>query len=433
MTIPRRLLSPYEVRPWCQLGIGDTRTPTGQARWDVSRWDDPAALWASTEPTWLDVSCESIYASSTAGRVRIIDRFTPGLGELTVRNVDGWADMTGPAVPPASLPMRPGRQVRWGVATATGRYPVFRGYIDQADPLYLPYGLDTVTCTTFDALAEVGRITLDELGAAVGDGETADVRVARILDAAGWPPGPYRRLDGTAGRVQATTLGGSVADLLGLTADSVGGVVFGDVDGRLVFRRRDWQTYPSTDPPDATIGNLEPGDVCPSSWELSWARADVAAVARMRRPDGTGVTVVNADAERMIGPEPFDRTDLITFDDGTLTTLANRALQTRGVDTMPRVTAVTLDAARDPGDGSYVELMATARPETPTRLRCRLRDNDRDVFDGELFVTSVDHTITPTGRWFCRFGLDVAAPFAADAGYWDRARWDRSTWIGVPP
>ena len=38
-------------------------------------------------------------------------------------------------------------------------------------------------------------------------------------------------------------------------ADSVGGACFGDADGNVVFRARDWLFYTSDTPLDGTIGN----------------------------------------------------------------------------------------------------------------------------------------------------------------------------------
>jgi hypothetical protein len=424
----RPLLSRYPVAPWAELGVGDTRVPSGQARWDVARWDTPDASWAGTEPTWLDVSCESIVASSDAGRVRTTERFAPGTADVTLRNVSGWADMSGRPVPPAALPLRPGRQFRYGVDTPTGRHLLYRGYIDEAIPLYQPRGGDVVTANMVDALGEVGRIRLAAADPPVGGGETVTARIHRILDAAQWPA-TYRDVDASAVTLLATGLGAGCADLLSIAADSAGGAVFGDLAGRLAFRPIDWQTYMPDDPPAATIGNVDPADVCPQAWEMSFRRRDVAAVSTMHRVDGTGVTAVgDYDTLVTIGPEPFERSDLETEHDAHLTRMAHRVLVTRGIAAMPRVEAVTLDAANDPGDGSTVELMATARPETPTRLRCRLVESGRLVFDRQMFVTGAAHTITEHGRWACRLTLDVADPFAAAGGRWDRAGWDRTLW-----
>jgi len=427
----RPLLGPVAVFPWAELGIGDTRIPTGQARWNVSRWDIEPARWASTEPTWLDVSCEVNSAESDTGRTRVVERFRPGAADIVLRNLDGWADLEPPPAPPAALAVRPGRQVRYGVDTPTGRHVLFRGYIDEAVPLYVPYGTDVVQCNCIDALGEAGRAALDPLDVAVA-AETVTARIGRILDARSWPPG-YRDLNASTVTLQPSTLGGAVVDLLGQAADSAGGAVFGTLAGAVAYRARDWQVYMPGTPPDATVGNVGPGDICPSTWELSFRRRDVTTVARMGRSADDHVTLEDSAGRAVVGFEPFTRSDLIPVDDQMLTVLAARTLAVRAVSTMPRIEAVTLDAATDPGDGRLVELMATARPETPTRIRCRLRARDgRAVFDVEMFVTGVRHTITDRGRWWCRLTLDPAAPFAAAGGRWDYSGWDRSLWSAAP-
>jgi len=328
--------------------------------------------------------------------------------------------------------MGPGRQFRYGVDTPTGRHVLFRGYVDETVPVYQPYGTDVVQCSCIDALGEAGRAALDPLSAPVGAGETVDVRIGRILDARQWPLN-YRDLMPTSVRLLGADLGGAVVDQLGQAADSGGGAVFGDLAGRVAYRGRDWQTFIPGTPPDATVGNLGGADICPSTWELSFRRRDVTTVARMGRSNDEHITVIDEAGRRVAGFEPFTRSDLLTADDAVLTTLARRVLETRAVATMPRIDAVTLDAATDPGDGRVVELMATVRPETPTRIRCRLRARDgRQVFDVEMLVTGVRHTITDRGRWWCRLTLDPAAPFAAAGGRWDRGGWDRTTWAADP-
>ena len=47
--------------------------------------------------------------------------------------------------------------------------------------------------------------------------------------------------------------------MMGQTAESAGGVVHGDLDGDVVFKDIDWELYDPDDPPDGTIGNVDPG------------------------------------------------------------------------------------------------------------------------------------------------------------------------------
>ena len=425
------MLGDYPAAPWAQIGVGDSRTPIQSGIWDVSHWDTDGDRWSGVEPTWLDRSCEGIAVQSMAGRPRIGDPFDVGTAELTFRNLDGWGDMQAP-IDPAALVLRPGRAIRYGVDTPTGRHILFRGFVDDAIPVYAPYATDVVGLACIDALGEAGRVKVAPVDPPVGAGETASARAARVLDAVGWPTSK-RDINTASTRLVATGLGADALDLLTLAADSCGGAVFGDLAGNVAFRMRDWQTF-VPGPPDATVGNVDAGDVCPQGWELSFRRRETAVVARMGRTVDEVVVVVDEAAMPALGAETYERVDLATMSDGDLYRLALRILRVRGMATMPRVEAVVLDAATDPGDGRVVELMATARPETPTRLRCRLvTKTGRAVFDAEYFVASAEHTITENGRWTCRLGLDLAAPFAAAGGRWDLAGWDRATWTATAP
>lgn len=426
MSTPRLIWSRFgPCTPWCEVGIGNIYGPTGLARWDRARWDAVGSRWSGVEPAWLDVSCDVVDASSDAGRTAVTDRFRPGTAEVTFRNDDGWADLTG-IVDPAALTLRPGRAIRWGVDTPAGRQILYRGFLDELVPMYDPAGNDVTQANAVDALGDVGRAYLAAQTPAWA-GDTVTARLTRLLDAVAWPT-TKRRLDPSSVTLLATGLGARLVDELGVTAESAGGSVFGDLDGNVTYRARDWQAYRPTDPPAATIGNVEVADVCPQAWELSFRRSDATARATIGNTAGTVVVRTDEATRLALGPEPFERVDLLSASSATLTTLAERIIATRNVSTFPRVEAVTLDAAQDPGDGSTIAVMAGARPETATRYRCRLRQRGRVVFDELMLVTSVRHVITGSGQWTCRIGLADAAPFATVAGRWDRARWDRAQW-----
>jgi len=249
------------VRPVVELGIGDSRSFVG-AVWDLSKWDTVPAYWSGTEPSWLDISCDTRTARLEYGRQATTDRFVAGTATIVVDNVTGWADPNTDDVP-GVLSVRPGRPIRVSVEHAVyGRRILFRGFVDGMVPTYTPTGADAVELSCLDALGEVNRAKMQPLSAPVGDGETASARVDRILDAIQWLPRDVRASSET---LLPTDLGGQVADLLGQTADSAGGSVWGDYDGRVAFRGRDWQSYLPDTPPDATIGNVEPGHTIPGT------------------------------------------------------------------------------------------------------------------------------------------------------------------------
>ena len=251
------------ARPIVELGIGDVRAGAGLAVWDTARWDTAGAYWAGTEPTWLDVTCDVYDVRFEYGRRRTTERFVPGQATINVNNASGWADPNA-VDEPGVLSVRPGRPVRISIDHVVfGRVVVWRGFLDALTPTYR-VGTDAAEFACIDALGEVNRAKAVPVDPAVGLDDTATARVHRILDSVGWPTSK-RDVRPSAEPLLATNLGGQVADLLGVTADSAGGAVFGDLDASIAFRGRDWQTFLPGTPPDGTIGNVPgtPGYVIP--------------------------------------------------------------------------------------------------------------------------------------------------------------------------
>lgn len=256
-----RFLFTDRARPIVEIGIGDSRLPSGTSRWDRAHWDRADdAHWAGNDPTWLDHTCDIISADIVGGRLRATDRFDVATCTLLVDNSSGWAD---PAPDPAAvLALRPGRQLRMGIDHETlGRIWRFWGVIDSLNPNYDPVQPDVAQIIAVDMLGDANRTKL--LPTAPAPVENAAARVWRIL--ARVPVLPTRvQLDSTSVQVRSDAMEGQVADLVHQAADSAGGSVFGDPAGMIRFRARDWQTYPPSEPPDATIGNVDPGT--PGYW-----------------------------------------------------------------------------------------------------------------------------------------------------------------------
>lgn len=102
----------------------------------------------------------------------------------------------------------------------------------------------------------------------------------------------------------------------------------------------------------------------------------------------------------------FQRTDLVNVNRDLYGTLANRILQIRGSNSVPRLASVTLDARQGP-PGHTMSLMSRADPTRPSRYRCCLQVGARTVYNQMCFASSVRHTITRS-EWTLRIGLDVA-------------------------
>ena len=425
MTAPHIVTVPG-VEPFVELGVGDSRVPVAQpGRWGQARWDAAETTWAGTEPYWLDVSCDVHAVDSYRGHDRTTDRWNVGTCTVTVSNADGWADPTTAPTDPALLAVRPGRPLRWGMVVDGVRRVLWRGVIDAHGATYAGRLADTdvATLSAIDALGDAGTATVPAVDPPVGANETATARIHRILEAAGVDPA-RRRIDQANTAVVATGLGAQVIDLLAVTAESVGGAVYGDTDGAIVFRRQDWQVWTDTDPPAGTIGNVD-GAVCPSSWEVAFNRADLVTRAIVGSADTVPIVVNDGPAQSLYGYQTGpERVDLVTVDTAMLTRVANRLVRAAGAATMPRIGAVTLDAATST---EARDLAATVDVTGPSRYRVVLERAGRTVFDRLMFATAVAHSWDAAG-WHVRVSLDDAEPWHAAGGRWDQARWDQATW-----
>lgn len=264
------------ARPIVQIGIGYAYVDERSALWDQARWDTPGDVWGGAEPAWRDVACDTFTFRCEYGRQRSTDRFVVGQASVVVWNATGWAD-PNVADEPGTLTMRPGRAIRVGVEHVNlGTRWLFRGFIDALTPVYSPTDTDTVELSCIDALGEVNRAKLLPLPDPMYAGDSVDVRIARLLDAASWPESKTR-LQPTGDTLIATTMGGQLADMLGQAADSGGGNVFGDLDGNVVYRARDWQVFAPGTPPDGTIGNVEHGHTIPGTPQVDGYVPGVAA------------------------------------------------------------------------------------------------------------------------------------------------------------
>lgn len=420
------------VRPVVEIGLGDTRGRVGTAVWDQAQWDTDVYRWGGTEPDWLDITCDVHEMHWSIGRASNCDRFQPSSAEFTIDNRTGQYDGTvnTGVIGDALVKMRPGRRIRAGVVHETlGRVWLWHGYVDATRPGWEPGRHDIVQMSAICALGEAGRTYLERRDNPVGAGELAHERVNRILTAIPWPLS-WRDISLTGVTLTGTEFGRQVADELAMVAESCGGSVWGGPDGHIHFRGRDWQTYTEGTPADATIGNVEAGDVCPSGWVLSSDRNDITTRAIMERPGTTPVVLESPKGVGLYGVETWEATDLFTDDRNDREMLADRILRIRGWRSTPRVESCELDAATSDG---ALDLMTTADPFRPSRYRCRLRLPRGSVFDRQSFVTGVEHHMSRS-QWRATLRLDTSRPFGIpeNVARWDSSNWDQHEWAVAP-
>lgn len=319
-----------------------------------------------------------------------------------------------------------GMYMRVGIDhTELGKHWLFRGYIDELVPVYMPERPDALKITGICALGEAGRVEIDNVGTPAES--DAHDRIHQILNRANWPRAMRSVSD------EATPMSrypnGRAVDALTRVAESCGGAVYGDpVTGKLTFRGRDWQTSDGTEP-DAVISNYHGPFprlpvVCPSGWEMAWRRSTTTSRAFFTA-ESTGVTRAwrAVIAERYFGIEDY-HASLLTVSTEALNELAWRHLRLRSVRVFPRVEAVQLDAATA---DECLDLMTTATFTGPSLYRCQLRRNNEFVFNNLYLLTGIRHRITPEA-WTSRFALHRASAYIEEGAKWGRAQWGRGTW-----
>ena len=133
------------LQPFVQLGAFTSGIPIPGSLWDTVTWDAPAAVWEGgqgyIDPPWHDITCDVNAVEINAGRDRSIDRWQVGNATITLNNATGWADVLPPTDDPMAFEVRPGRQIRFGVATGSGTTTPSTPYT----PGYLTPTVGTVT------------------------------------------------------------------------------------------------------------------------------------------------------------------------------------------------------------------------------------------------------------------------------------------------
>jgi hypothetical protein len=145
----------------------------------------------------------------------------------------------------------------------------------------------------------------------------------------------------------------------------------------------------------------------PVFWTAGTTHVPAGAV-KLTMTIGTEVPQLWLDAYGVAhyGRMTFTRTDLINTDRDLFEKLADRILEVRGSNSVPRLEAVTIDA-RTGSPLRNMGLMSSAAPEKPSRYRMFLHVDDRIIYDRMCFVTGVRHFIAHN-EWTLRVTLDIA-------------------------
>jgi len=326
----------------------------------------------STPGTWLDITDDYVSASwSGSTRQRWGTRFLPGGATVTIKNPHylGWHGYYHPSWGSADRLLWKSQPIRITAIHGTFETQMFQGTVRQIVAPTIHGGPDIVTVHAQTPLAVAGRGARTAV-TAVGAGELAGARIGRILDSMSWPSGDRDLDTGYTGRtLQATTLAGSAATELEVTAASDGGEVFEDPNGQIVFR--DWGTLSVAKDADPKIVLLRDPSIVtgfPPWWSApvvgAFAEAlcddDLATIvnhATITRVGGTPQVNEHVGSQGIHGMAPFSRSDLINEYDSWPDSYGFRLVDRTNAP-WPQHTSVTVAS----GDSYVVDVMLNLSP-----------------------------------------------------------------------
>jgi hypothetical protein len=193
---------------------------------------------ADTGSVTVDVSSLVDSIKTTRGRTALSDVFQTGTMSLRIIDQTGAFNPMNPSSPYYQL-LTPMRKVTITATYGTTTYPIFAGYITSFDTT-TPKDVGEVVYTTIQAvdgfrLFQNAQITSV---ASTSAGQTSGTRIAKLLDAVGWPSG-MRDIDTGQTTLQADpgTLRTSLGAMQTVTSTEYGSLYM-DAFGNLVFQDR---------------------------------------------------------------------------------------------------------------------------------------------------------------------------------------------------
>jgi hypothetical protein len=385
------------------------------ADYDTDTYDTAGDVYAGGEPTWIPLDqCEIEAASWRRGRDSILDGFAPGTALIRLVYVgapgDGWAWRQAISV---------GDEIRLRVAVAGRIWPLWRGDVTDLADEWTPAGtgapaeLVAVTIQAADILARLGAVDMLERPPEGAD-DTADARIRRIAGFAQIPP-ERLNLDPSGVRLVASNFAQNLAGELAATVLSEGGDCWGDVDGALRFRARQWwSTDPRSQTPQITWTNIPAELTHPDTYSPAGfgARANLDRVhnrVTLARGDDLVSTASDTTSQSLYGLRVYQFRNMYTRDRDDLDAitawrLAEAANRTRIVDAItagPILTGTQLDAQCDVRIGDRHRI---------------LWDDGDTITDLAVWVQAVNHEVT-ADQWVATFGLDERWGFQTLTGY----------------
>jgi len=293
---------------------------------------------ATSSALILDDVAEGLLGTGTLGSVQFVDvtadviessgvsinrgstrnagpyfRYEAGSCQFSLNNLSGNYDpenLGGPHVAAGRTLLAPGLPVRVDATYNGTTFVLFVGTVESWSVAYDEAGLmSTATVTASDPVATLAVANPVE-SALQGANENAGNRISRVLAQVGWPVDATSLDVGGLETLQATTLSSAAWDEATLAADSAGGFLAADTEGRVIYvdKRRLPRTSEITF--DDLGVNLPLAEV-----ETSYDSEQLYNAAKIANVDGAEQSAEDVVSRNRFGLRTFSRADLILATD----------------------------------------------------------------------------------------------------------------------
>lgn len=419
--------------PFVSLGV-DVASPWAAAKqgagvWDRSHWNSPTdARWSGLEPSWSSVVCDVVAAKIARGRSGALERVGTSTATLGVVNDTGWASWSDNPDPAVSLGLRPGRAVRMTAELADGTAStLWSGWLQSVNETYpaAGEGPPRADLAAVDSLSRLALVDPLEVDPPIGAGETIDARLRRLCALAGWPTSA-QNFEPSPVTVQATALSRNLLDEAQLVVETEGGILYGDRDGSIRSRSRDWlRVEPFATAVQATFSNTGEG-WCPAGIVVDGP--DVSTVQNriiVGRENGVAMQFDDLDSQSLYGIRTFKRLDYVADHDSQVELVGSRRLLL-AAQPARRLQQLIVKPLSDP-DNLFPFVLAV---DYGWRLHVEyVHPRNGWGWSGDVHVHAIDHAID-AGGWVTTLRVEDASPWVAGSG-WDRDLWGQGKWNGT--
>lgn len=337
----------------------------------------------SGTPTWTGFSEGILEASIRRGRQHELDRFEAGQATITLDNSGGqfWPNNAGGSLSPNVLP---GKRLRLRALWSPSFVTEFEGFIEDWEFGFRSAPGTKLPTTTITAVDGMAKLAAYDLEALVCPQELAGSRVARVLDALGWPSNG-RVIDSGQSQMQAGTITAKALDHLDTVMLSELGLLYQQRDDDIQFRDRHARLKAPYLTSLGTVGDGA-GELPYQDVEFEFSDQQVYNTISVTRAGGSAQTSSDATSQDTYGKRSLTKDGLFLTSDAEAKDQADY-LKSRYKDAALRVKSIGINPAVDE-DNWYPQVLAR---DLSARITVRL---DCASIDKDYFIEGIEHRVT---------------------------------------